>query len=102
MKLRVVYIWSNRGRTVSFSQKLVVLPKIPQSQDSQTTFKTNLTSIFLSAGANLKYPLYHEGPCTFGHCPALPVLVKVPTRDVTSQGENRVDNFSKVNFNFLS
>ena len=28
MKLRVVYNWSNRGRTVSISQKLVVMAKI--------------------------------------------------------------------------
>ena len=27
LKLRVTYIWSNRGRTVSISQKLVVMPK---------------------------------------------------------------------------
>ena len=64
MKLRVVYIWSNRGRTVSISQKLVVMPKNIQSQDSQTTFKPNLTCIFLSVRANLEYPLCHGGPCT--------------------------------------
>ena len=31
MKLRVVYIWSNRGHTVSISQKLVVMPRNIQS-----------------------------------------------------------------------
>ena len=34
-----------------------------QSQDSQTTFKPNLTCIFLSVRANLEYPLCHGGPC---------------------------------------
>ena len=35
MKLRLIHIWSNRGRTVSISQKLVVMPKNIQSQDSK-------------------------------------------------------------------
>ena len=39
MKLRVVYIWSSGGGKVSISQKLIVMPKIIQSQDSKTTFK---------------------------------------------------------------
>ena len=64
MKLRVIYIWSNRGRTVSISQKLVVMPKNIQSQDSKTTFKQNLTCIFLSARVNLKGTLQYETPCT--------------------------------------
>ena len=63
MKVSVMYIWSNRGRTVSISQKLVVMPKIIQSQDSKTTFKQNLTCIFLPVRANLKYTLCPEGPC---------------------------------------
>ena len=63
MKPRVVCIWSNRGRTVSISQKLVITPKNIQSQDSKTTFKQNLTCIFLPVRPILKYPLCHEGPC---------------------------------------
>ena len=43
MKLRLTYI----------SQKLVVMPKNIQSQDSKTTFKQNLACIFLSVRANL-------------------------------------------------
>ena len=34
MKLRMIHIWSNRGRTVSISQKLVVMPENIQSQHS--------------------------------------------------------------------
>ena len=64
MKLSVIYIWSNRGCTVSISQKLVVIPKNIQSQVFKTIFKQNLTYIFLPVRANLKYPLCHEGPCT--------------------------------------
>ena len=64
MKLKVIYIWFNRGRTVSILQKLVAMPKIIQSQDSKTTFKPNLICIFLSGRANLKYPLCYDGPCS--------------------------------------
>ena len=63
IKLRVVYIWSNRGPTVSISQKLAVKPKNIQSQNSKTIFKQNLTCIFLPIRAISKYPLCHEGPC---------------------------------------
>ena len=63
MKLRVIHIWSNRGRTVSISQKLVVMPKNIQSQHSKTTFQQNLTCIFLPVRAILKYPLCNGGPC---------------------------------------
>ena len=65
MKVSVMYIWSNRGRTLSILQKLVEMPKIIQSQDSKTTFKQNLTCIFLPVRANLKYTLCHEGPCIY-------------------------------------
>ena len=46
MKLSVIYIWSNRGRTVSISQELVVMSKNIQSQNSKTTFKQNLNAHF--------------------------------------------------------
>ena len=58
-------VWSIRGRIVSISQKLVVMLKIIRSQDCKTTFKQNLTCIFLPVRANLKYTLCHEGPCMY-------------------------------------
>ena len=64
MKLRMIHIWSNRGRTVSISQKLVVMPKNIQSQHSKTTFKQNLTCIFLSVRVNLRETFQSEIPCT--------------------------------------
>ena len=64
LKMRVTYIWSNRGRYVSISWKLVVIPKIPQSQDFRTTFKQNLTCIFVSVRLNLLLSFHSETPCT--------------------------------------
>ena len=43
LKLRVTDIWSNRGRSVRISWKLIAVPKIIQSQDYKITFKLNLT-----------------------------------------------------------
>ena len=40
------------------------MPKIPQSQDSQTTFKPNLTCIFLSTRARYIVSNLDERPCT--------------------------------------
>jgi hypothetical protein len=45
LKLMVIYILSNRGRSVKFLQKLSAGPKIILSQDFKTTFKQNLTCI---------------------------------------------------------
>ena len=63
LKMRVTYIWSNRGCSVSISWKLVVIPKIPQSQDFRNTFKQNLTCIFLSVRLNLLLSVHSETPC---------------------------------------
>ena len=43
--------------------KLINMPKNIQSQDSKTTFKQNLSFIFLSARVNLKGTLQYETPC---------------------------------------
>ena len=67
LKLRFTDIWSNKGRTVSISQKLVVVPKIPQSQDCKTTFKIVLAFIFLSVRVDLLCTLSLRGPCMYGH-----------------------------------
>ena len=64
MKLRVIHIWSNRGRTVSFSQKLVVIPKNIQSQHFKTTFKQSLTCIILSVRLNSKETFQCKTPCS--------------------------------------
>ena len=49
-----LHLVQNRGRALSIiSYKLVVIPKISQSQDFKTTFKQNLTCIFLSVKLNL-------------------------------------------------
>ena len=63
MKPSGIYIWFNRGRAVSISQKLVVMPKNIQSQDSENTFKQNLTCIFLSVKGNSKETFQCETPC---------------------------------------
>ena len=39
----VIYIWSDRWRTVNFLQKLIAVPKIILSEYFKTTFKQNLT-----------------------------------------------------------
>ena len=41
------------------------MPKNIQSQDSKTTFKQNLTCIFLSARVNSKGTLQYETPCMY-------------------------------------
>ena len=64
MKLRVVHIWSNRGRMVSILQKLVVMPKNKSPQDSKTTLKQNLTCIFVSVRVNSKATLQYGTPCS--------------------------------------
>ena len=64
--MRVTYIWSNRGRYISISWKLVVIPKIPQSQDFRNTFKQNLTCIFLSVRLHLLLSVHSETPCRKG------------------------------------
>ena len=51
------------GPIVSISQKLVVLPKNIQSQDSKTTCKQNLTCISQPVRANLKSTFQYETPC---------------------------------------
>ena len=54
LKMRMIYIWSNRGRTVCISWKQVAVAKFPASQNFKTTFKQNLTCTFLSLRANSK------------------------------------------------
>ena len=44
--------------------KLVLIIKMSTSQDFKTTFKYNLTYIFLSLRAQLKKPLCPRTPCT--------------------------------------
>ena len=66
-KLKVTYIWSNRGRSMSISLKLVVILKIPQSQDFRTTFKQSLTCIFLSVTLYLLLSVHTQTPCHTGH-----------------------------------
>ena len=43
LKMMVIYVWSYRGRTVIFLQKLIAVPKIILSLDFKTTLKQNLT-----------------------------------------------------------
>ena len=62
MKLSVMYIWSNRGHTVSISQKLIVVPKNIQSRDSKTTFKPHMTCILLSVRLKLKETSHQTNP----------------------------------------
>ena len=64
LKPRFTNIWSNRGHTVSISQKLVIVPKMPQSQDFKTTFKIFLAFVSLSVRVDLLCTLSHRGPCT--------------------------------------
>ena len=60
----MTYIWSNRYRSVSISWKLVVIPKISPFLNFRTTFKTNLTCIFLSVGLKLLSTFQYEMPCS--------------------------------------
>ena len=64
LKLRVTYIWSNRWRSVGISWKLVVMPKLSPFQNSRTTYKSNLTCIFLSVGLKLLFTFQYEMPCS--------------------------------------
>ena len=58
----LTYIRPNRECKVCLSW--IVLPKNIQFQDCKTTFKQNVTCIFLSVRVNLENPLYHDGSCT--------------------------------------
>ena len=58
------------GQSVLLFWKLVVMPKNIQSQHSKSTFKQNLTCIFLSVRVNLKETFQSEIPCSTNHrCP---------------------------------
>ena len=75
MKLRMIHIWSNRGRTVSISQNLVVMPKNIQAQRSKTTFKQSLTCIFQSVRLNSKETFQCETPCMY--CYLMNALIRL-------------------------
>ena len=51
------------GQSKLYFWKLVLIIKMSTSQDFKTTFKYNLTCIFLSLRANLKNTLQCETPC---------------------------------------
>ena len=51
------------GQSVLLFWKLVFMPKNIQSQHSKSTFKQNLTCIFLSVRVNLKETFQSEIPC---------------------------------------
>ena len=53
------------GQSVLLFWKLVLMPKNIQSQHSKSTFKQNLTCIFLSVRVNLKETFQSEIPCNY-------------------------------------
>ena len=57
LKMRMNYIWSNRGRLVCISWKQVVVAKFPASQNFKTTFKQgkSLPETLILASTNPKY-----------------------------------------------
>ena len=54
------------GQPMLLFWKLVLIIKMSTSQDFKTTFKYNLTCVFLSLRAQLKKPLCPRTPCIMG------------------------------------
>ena len=67
------------------------MPTISLPQDSRTTFKRNLTCIFLSGRLKLLFTFHHEIPCSVGNESAIDSGEYVTENSHTGDGDDTID-----------